>query len=210
MKRSKYTTEEYNEKRRPEPDWLNEVNILRLTRDYPQTLNLYDEFYFDRSIYTVTELCICDLQRAIKIRKAENRPFTKDEVRQILAQILESMLVLHAKKILHRDLKPQNIMIRSLDPFRLCIIDFDVSMNLEGTNLQVQSKSSKAGTKGFISSDLSAKEYSFALDIQVFGIIAWRLCNMVTDNDRSPEEIKKQNEKEENQPEEEENQPEEE
>ena len=97
------------------------------------------------------------------------------------------MLVLHAKKILHRDLKPQNIMIRSLDPFRLCIIDFDVSMNLAGTNLQVQSKSSKAGTKGFMSSDLSAKEYSFALDIQVFGIIAWRLCNMVTGNDISAE-----------------------
>ena len=116
MKRSKYTTEEYNEKRRPEPDWLNEVNILRLTRDYPQTLNLYDEFYFGRAIYTVTELCIYDLQHAIKVRKEKNQPFTKAEVRQILAQILESMLVLHANKILHRDLKPQNIMIRCLVP----------------------------------------------------------------------------------------------
>ena len=56
-------------------------------------------------------------------------------------------------------------MITSIDPLKICIIDFDVSMNLEGTNLQVQSNKSKAGTSGFMSSDLTAKEYSFALDI---------------------------------------------
>ena len=87
-------------------------------------------------------------------------------------------------------------MIRSLEPLRIIIIDFDVSMDLNGTNLQVESKKSKAGTSGFMSSDLSAKEYSFALDIQVFGIIAWRLCNMITSKDRSADEVKKQNEEE--------------
>ena len=94
-------------------------------------------------------------------------------------------------------------MIRSLDPLKICIIDFDVSMNLDGTNLQVETKKSKAGTSGFMSSDLSAKEYSFALDIQVFGIIAWRLCNMITGKDESPEEVKKQNVEEEKRPKEE-------
>ena len=49
---------------------------------------------------------ICDLQEAIEFRKKENKPFTETEIRQILAQILEAILVLHSHKILHRDLKP--------------------------------------------------------------------------------------------------------
>ena len=58
-------------------------------------------------------------------------------------------------------------MIRSVEPLKICIIDFDVSIDLEyeGKNLQVETKKSKAGTSGFFSSDLTAKEYSFALDI---------------------------------------------
>ena len=47
-----------------------------------------------------------DLQGAIEFRKKENKPFTETEIRQILAQILEAILVLHSHKILHRDLKP--------------------------------------------------------------------------------------------------------
>ena len=80
---------------------------------------------------------------------------------------------------MHRDLKPKNILVRSLEPLKLCLADFDASLDLDGTNLQVSSES-KAGTDGFFSSDLDAKEYNFALDIQVFGIVAWRICNLVS------------------------------
>ena len=58
---------------------------------------------------------------------------------------------------------------------------------------------------------MDAKEYNFALDIQVFGIVAWRICNMVSKENPQPEEEKiQQTEEERKQPEEEEKLPEEE
>ena len=94
---------------------------------------------------------------------------------------------MHSHKLMHRDLKPSNIFVRSEKPLKLCLADFDVSLDLnESKNLQVPS-TNKAGTPGFESSDLNAKEYNFALDIQVFGIVAWRICNLVSKYNQTEE-----------------------
>ena len=59
---------------------------------------------------------------------------------------------------MHRDLKPQNIFVRSYSPIELCLADFDVAIDLsigleERGNFQISSEN-YAGTKGFLSSDM--------------------------------------------------------
>ena len=65
MKRAKFYIAQYYAKRRKPKEWLNEVNILIKTLKFNETLNLYDHFRFDNEIYTVTDLCLFDLQYAI-------------------------------------------------------------------------------------------------------------------------------------------------
>ena len=139
-------------------------------RPYQEILNLYDFFKYDSDLYIATELCTCDLQKAIADQKAkgENEYFPEDMIRKALAQLLQAILRLHGRQIMHRDIKPQNILVRSVNPLQLCLADFDVSMNLRGTNLQV-SKKNFAGTAGFFSTDMkdgaTAKDYSFPVDL---------------------------------------------
>ena len=148
-------------------------------------------FRFDNDIYLVTELCLFDLQTAIKLRQKSGLYFTEEEIRQALAQILQALLVIHSFSIMHRDLKPQNIFVRSVEPIELCLADFDVSIDLsigleERGNYQISSDNF-AGTRGFLSSDMIGqiiKDYSFPLEIQVLGIVAFRLCNLFTGRQR--------------------------
>ena len=65
MKRAKFYIAQYHAKRRKPKEWLNEVNILIKTLKFNETLNLFDHFRFDNEIYTVTDLCLFDLQYAI-------------------------------------------------------------------------------------------------------------------------------------------------
>ena len=65
MKRAKFYIAQYYAKRRKPKEWLNEVNILIKTLKFNETLKLFDHFRFDNEIYTVTDLCLFDLQYAI-------------------------------------------------------------------------------------------------------------------------------------------------
>ena len=61
IKHCKITTQEGNPRCRREEDWLNEINIHKITEDFDEILKMFDAFRYDRSLYMVTEPCICDL-----------------------------------------------------------------------------------------------------------------------------------------------------
>ena len=51
----------------------------------------------------------------------------EDMVKTIARQILHALQYLHRRKITHRDIKPDNILIASLEPFRVKLSDFGLS-----------------------------------------------------------------------------------
>lgn len=51
----------------------------------------------------------------------------EDMVRCVARQILHALQYLHKRKITHRDIKPDNILISSLDPLRVKLSDFGLS-----------------------------------------------------------------------------------
>lgn len=56
----------------------------------------------------VFEYCEYDLKRYIKENKQD---ITEFKIKRITKELLTGLAVLHEKKIMHRDIKPQNIMI---------------------------------------------------------------------------------------------------
>lgn len=58
---------------------------------------------------------------------ASNGKIAEDMVKSIARQLLHALQYLHKRKITHRDIKPDNILISSVDPLRVKLSDFGLS-----------------------------------------------------------------------------------
>ncbi|OQD88845.1 hypothetical protein PENANT_c003G00302 [Penicillium antarcticum] len=101
----------------------NEMKIMRdLT--HPNIVQYVDYHEHDRWIYIIMEYVpggelSTYLQTQGKI--------AEDQVRIIARQVLRALHYLHKRKITHRDIKPDNILISSLEPLKIKLSDFGLS-----------------------------------------------------------------------------------
>lgn len=111
--------------------FFREISILRSIQ-HPGIIELKDVFFetFSSSssssqcVYLVTDLFECDLRCFVK-REYANRKVPICTVRSWLFQICSALQYLHARGIMHRDLKPQNILIAADGTLR--IADFGLA-----------------------------------------------------------------------------------
>jgi len=92
----------------------------------------------DGELYVVTELGQCSLkdylaQRRVQVESNQSAPPSKDTVRMLTQAIITVVAGLHAKGLVHLDLKPENLM---LFDGRLKLIDVDGCVEI-GTSLSV-------------------------------------------------------------------------
>jgi serine/threonine protein kinase len=61
---------------------------------------------------------------------SNRRAFNEDEARTILIQLLLSIDLMHRNGILHRDIKPDNILMCEEDTLNVCITDLGMACRL--------------------------------------------------------------------------------
>ena len=97
----------------------------------------------------------------------------RDEVRQILTQLLPVLDYVHSRRIIHRDIKPENIILRQGDklPF---LIDFGAVKEAIATEVNGSSNSFSAsiGTPGYMSSEQAAGRPIYSSDLYSLGLTA--------------------------------------
>lgn len=71
----------------------------------------------------VFEYVPSDLRKFIKSREKD---FSKEEILKVVRQILEALQHCHLKRVLHRDIKPQNILINP-DTLEVKLADFGLA-----------------------------------------------------------------------------------
>jgi nemo like kinase len=71
---------------------------------------------FFQEIYVITELMQSDLHKII----VSSQPLTSDHVKVFLYQILRGLKYLHSARILHRDIKPGNLLVNSNCLLKIC------------------------------------------------------------------------------------------
>ncbi len=83
-----------------------EIDILRKLR-HPNIIEMIDAFETKTDFCVVTEFAQGELFQILE----DDKSFPEDIVKTIAKQLVASLHYLHAHRIIHRDMKPQNILI---------------------------------------------------------------------------------------------------
>lgn len=91
----------------------------------------------DGVMYVITELASYSLKDYIKLRREQGKPMSKETVRSIAKAVVLVTAGLHAKGLVHLDLKPENLMVFNQ---RLKLIDVDGCVRI-GTSASINDSS---------------------------------------------------------------------
>jgi 5'-AMP-activated protein kinase, catalytic alpha subunit len=158
---------------------MHEVNLLLKLR-HESVVKLYETFQTSRHIMLVMELCAGgDLLNFVRKRKK----LDENIARVLFKQIIEGIGYIHSKKILHRDIKLDNILLDGKG--RVKIADFGVSKTVQKGEVMKEQSGTPAyiapeiirdkGYKGFKADLWSAGVVLFAL---LYGTVPFKANNM--------------------------------
>ena len=144
----------------------HEVGLLQESDDHPNVIRYYDKEEDSQFFYIALELCPANLQDVIEKPNAFPSLITPSlDKPEMLKQITAGVLYLHSLKIVHRDIKPQNILVSApkVNPAvptnqqqpRLLISDFGLCKKLEADQNSFRATTAHAaGTSGWRAPEL--------------------------------------------------------
>ncbi|ETV90689.1 CMGC/DYRK protein kinase [Aphanomyces invadans] len=109
---------------------IDEIRLLETLNaagdvDEHHVLRLLDSFYFKEHLVLVTELLKDNLYEfSRQVRHQQASYFTMPRLKKIAVECLEALHFLHALNIVHCDLKPENIVMKSYQKCQIKLIDF--------------------------------------------------------------------------------------
>ncbi|AFY95220.1 serine/threonine-protein kinase [Chamaesiphon minutus] len=117
--------------------------------------------------------------------------FTEIQVRQLLTDILPTLCYVHDRGIVHRDIKPDNIMLRHRDN-KPILIDFGAVKEIMSTTITASGDTAQSiliGTPGFMPLEQMSGRPMFASDIYALGLTALYLLTgkMPTEIETDPD-----------------------
>ncbi|CAE7294428.1 Nek1 [Symbiodinium sp. KB8] len=129
-----------------------------------------DEGPARRTLCIVTEFCDRgDLTSQIQQRKGSH--FPESEVLEILAQICLALSYIHSRKVLHRDLKPQNVFVSRDGSIRLG--DFGIARVLRHT---FELAKTVVGTPIYLAPEVvESKPYGARADVWSLGVVLYEV-----------------------------------
>ncbi|KAK3347352.1 kinase-like domain-containing protein [Neurospora tetraspora] len=154
-------------------------------RKAPHTIAYFERFLVPRGINKQHMLVMewCDLGSMVE--EGERKSFTYHESCMIVDQVAKALMYLHGQRFVHRDVRPQHILVRSRTTSRLevCLTDFSSSTKIpivtDGTNgSRWAEDEAYIAPDAFASSDQLREEHVknlAAVDIWSLGVIALEL-----------------------------------
>ncbi|MCT7956328.1 protein kinase domain-containing protein [Laspinema palackyanum] len=118
-----------------------EARQLQQLGEHPQIPTLYAYFEQDGYLYLVQQYI-----EGEPLHKCQQGTWKETQVRELLEQLLPVLEFIHQRGVIHRDIKPPNIMQRKSDG-KYVLIDFGASKQLKST--VVAGQGTQIGTNGY-------------------------------------------------------------
>jgi NIMA (never in mitosis gene a)-related kinase len=150
---------------------LRETEVLR-SLSHPNIIGYYEAFLDG------TTLCIAmeyadggDLSAAVHRRREACQMFTERDAIMVLAQLVFAVQYLHDRRILHRDLKSQNVFLNVSGTVKLG--DFGIAKVLEAS---CQWAETRVGTPYYLPPEICENQpYDFKADVWCLGVIFYEV-----------------------------------
>ena len=152
---------------------INEIKIFKQLK-HPYLIEYEDSFLHKNKIYIVMEYANeKDLETKIKNYKLKNEQISENLIWKYFLQIISGISYLHSNKIIHRDIKGQNLL---LSDDNIKIGDFGTSKKMDNTNAFANTS---LGTPFFLSPEICKGEpYNFKSDIWMIGCVLFELMTL--------------------------------
>lgn len=149
---------------------IREISLLK-ELNHPNIVRLYDVIHTEKKLTLVFEYLDQDLKQYLDECRGVIPP---DQIKSFLFQLLKGIAFCHHKRVLHRDLKPQNLLINRKGELKLA--DFGLA---RGFGIPMSNYSHEVVTLWYRAPDvlLGSRKYSTPIDIWSAGCI---FAEMVT------------------------------
>jgi serine/threonine protein kinase len=136
-----------------------EARRLQQLGEHPQIPTLYAYFEQDNYLYLVQQFI---QGQSLRQELRQQGTFSEAKIWELLSELLPVLSFIHEHQIIHRDIKPDNIMRRTLHPKgqggNIVLIDFGVAKQLTQTSVELTGTS--IGSYGY--APMEQMRYGFA------------------------------------------------
>ena len=160
-------------------DAVNEVNMLAKLR-HPNIVAYLGSFEKDDTLHILMEYANAgDVDGLIKAQKAKGKPLPEETVGTLFVQLAHAIKYLHERRILHRDLKAQNVFLsrrKNGGPLVVKLGDFGIATVLRNSLALAKTQ---CGTPYYFSPELCLnKPYNNKTDIWSLGCILYEMSTL--------------------------------
>lgn len=153
---------------------------------HPQIPRLLAYFQEGHHLYLVQELIA---GQTLQAELSQNGPFDEPNVRAVLQGLLPILQFVHSRNVIHRDIKPDNIMRRQMSQQaepqmgQLVLIDFGVAKLLEHSS--PAKTGTTIGTPGFAAPEQTYGRVTPASDLFALGATCFELLTQAFSSDET-------------------------
>ncbi|XP_019433864.1 PREDICTED: serine/threonine-protein kinase TIO [Lupinus angustifolius] len=143
-----------------------EIEILRKLK-HENIIQMLDSFESPQEFCVVTEFAQGELFEILE----DDKCLPEEQVQAIAKQLVRALHYLHSNRIIHRDMKPQNILIGAGSVVKLCDFGFARAMSTNTVVLR-----SIKGTPLYMAPELVREQpYNHTVDLWSLGVILYEL-----------------------------------
>jgi len=126
---------------------LNEIDLLR-DLDHENIIKLYEVHESERSLYLVMELIQGRSLQETLTKISVKKEYSQSQMVEMIRSILDALAYMAAKGVMHRDLKPDNILVDKSGKIK--IVDFGLATYINVPEYIFK----KCGTPGYIAPEV--------------------------------------------------------